>query len=362
MRHKRRKDSCKRLLGRSQSESLWKGLNEVAIMHQLVTNAIPSAREVDPRVPAELDAICRRALAPNVEDRYPTAADMANDIERYLYGIGDRTTPRDIARMLGDAFDADRKELREIIDQQLRALREGTRQVSMPKLPGASTPIGESGSGKVSASMLARPAAAQLDQNAAPSYTTGGTASAASAGAKSRPPQGLMAAGMMIAGALVLLGVVVFVVLQKSPKPAAPVPVVEQSTTTSVSKPDSIEVTVTANPASAQLFLDDAPLGTSPYHAVFPRDGLTHRIRAEQVLYAPRTEIVVFDKPSATIDLTLMKGVTPGMGPFGMPNKLPPTAPPHPTAPPAASTNASPTAPPTHGGKPPRQIDTSFGP
>jgi serine/threonine-protein kinase len=41
---------------------LWKGLNEVSIMHELVMGKIPTAREVDPRVPSELDKICRRAL------------------------------------------------------------------------------------------------------------------------------------------------------------------------------------------------------------------------------------------------------------------------------------------------------------
>jgi serine/threonine-protein kinase len=135
---------------------LWKGLNEVAIMHELVMGKIPSAREADPRVPHELDTICARAMAQRPADRYQTAADFAADIERYLVSIGDRTTSRDIARMLTQAFDADRRELREIIDQQLRLLRQGEKNVAMPKI---SINVGaQSGSGVVPPSMsLARP-------------------------------------------------------------------------------------------------------------------------------------------------------------------------------------------------------------
>src|SRR5512143_2313133 len=118
---------------------LWKGLNEVAIMHELLTGNIPSPRDVDPRVPPELDVICRRALAQRAEDRYATAADFAQDLERFLGSIGDRTTTRDVSRLISEAFESDRREMRAIIDGQLRSLRSDANQVApMPKLGGSS--------------------------------------------------------------------------------------------------------------------------------------------------------------------------------------------------------------------------------
>jgi serine/threonine-protein kinase len=332
---------------------LWKGLNEVAIMHELVMGKIPSAREVDPRVPGELDKICSRALSVRAEDRYATAADFAADLERFLVNIGDRTTTRDIARIVSDAFEADRRELREIIDGQLRLLRQGdtvAADAPMPKLPSAAF-----GAGGVTPSVsLARPSSAQLDLGVAPSYTGGGTASAAtgSAGAKRGP---LVAAGAMIAAAVGLLAVIVFLVLHRDPQPSGPVAITDNAAG-GHPPAESIEITVTTNPP-AKLFLDDAPLGPSPYHATFPRDGLAHRMRAEAMLYGARTEIIVFDKPIAQLDLTLTKGAVLGAAPsVNMPR------PPATHAP--TTTTTAPVTPPlgsVTGHKPPRQIDTSFG-
>jgi serine/threonine protein kinase len=45
---------------------------------------VPRPREVQPDVPAELDAICARAMAFRPEDRYPTAAALAADLRAYL--------------------------------------------------------------------------------------------------------------------------------------------------------------------------------------------------------------------------------------------------------------------------------------
>jgi tetratricopeptide (TPR) repeat protein len=44
----------------------------------------PPAREVKPDAPAALDAVCRRAMAFEPADRYPSALDLAADVERWL--------------------------------------------------------------------------------------------------------------------------------------------------------------------------------------------------------------------------------------------------------------------------------------
>jgi len=44
----------------------------------------PSPRQVRPDVPRALDAICRKAMARKIEDRYATALDLADDLERWL--------------------------------------------------------------------------------------------------------------------------------------------------------------------------------------------------------------------------------------------------------------------------------------
>lgn len=339
---------------------LWKGLNEVAIMHELLTGNIPSPRQVDPRVSPELDAICKRALAAHPDDRYSSAAEFAGALERFLINIGDRTPSRDIARITSEAFESDRRELREIIDGQLRALREGGDALAqMPKLPAA-----VAGGGTPSLS-LARPSAAQLDQGAAPSFTTGGTASAASGSTSKRGP--LAIAAFMIAAAVGLLGIIVFLMLHKDPRAAGgPTPAAAGDHRAAA---ESVDIHITTNPPGAALYLDDAPLGPSPYAGAYPRDGLTHRVRAESMSFAPRTEIIVFDKPVAQLDLTLQKGALYGVSSIGTSLSKPPppvtaTTKPIVTAAPT-NTNTNPftgTTGTSTSHKPPRTIDTSFGP
>ncbi len=45
---------------------------------------VQRAREVNPHVPRPLEAICAKALARDIDDRYQSARDMAEDIEHYL--------------------------------------------------------------------------------------------------------------------------------------------------------------------------------------------------------------------------------------------------------------------------------------
>jgi serine/threonine-protein kinase len=44
----------------------------------------PPARQVNPRVPAALEAVCRKAMAPAVAARYRSAGELAGEVERFL--------------------------------------------------------------------------------------------------------------------------------------------------------------------------------------------------------------------------------------------------------------------------------------
>jgi serine/threonine protein kinase len=56
------------------------------LLTRLARGQIPRPRDVRPDVPAELDAICARAMAFRPEDRYPTAAALADDLRMWLAG------------------------------------------------------------------------------------------------------------------------------------------------------------------------------------------------------------------------------------------------------------------------------------
>jgi eukaryotic-like serine/threonine-protein kinase len=66
-----------------------------AILEGLV--ASPHARCPDADIPPELDAICRRATAPDPADRYASAKELSDAIERYLDGDRDAARRRELA-------------------------------------------------------------------------------------------------------------------------------------------------------------------------------------------------------------------------------------------------------------------------
>ncbi|MDP9455808.1 MAG: Stk1 family PASTA domain-containing Ser/Thr kinase [Actinomycetota bacterium] len=61
--------------------------NPVAVSLKHINELAPSPREANPEVPEALDAITLRLLAKNPEDRYPSAAALANDLERLQSGL-----------------------------------------------------------------------------------------------------------------------------------------------------------------------------------------------------------------------------------------------------------------------------------
>ena len=61
--------------------------NPVAVSMRHVNEPAPSPREANPEVPEALDAITLRLLAKNPGDRYPSAAALANDLERLQSGL-----------------------------------------------------------------------------------------------------------------------------------------------------------------------------------------------------------------------------------------------------------------------------------
>src|SRR4051812_2820802 len=64
--------------GKNDQEKLW----------ALVSADVPRASSVKPWVPPELDEICARAMAWNREDRYASAGDLQQELERYLQITG----------------------------------------------------------------------------------------------------------------------------------------------------------------------------------------------------------------------------------------------------------------------------------
>lgn len=71
---------------------------------ELVRQArVPSIAALNPEVKPELEAIVRKALARDPNDRYQHAADLQDALAQYLFSNGLKVTSRDIAQLVRDA-------------------------------------------------------------------------------------------------------------------------------------------------------------------------------------------------------------------------------------------------------------------
>jgi serine/threonine protein kinase len=98
---------------------LWKGLNEVQILHQLLAGEIPSPRSMRPDISQHLESIIMKALAVDRDRRHASAAQLQQELDELMDAGNERATLREVGRLVSQAFDEERKKLKSIIETQL---------------------------------------------------------------------------------------------------------------------------------------------------------------------------------------------------------------------------------------------------
>jgi serine/threonine protein kinase len=82
----------------------FQGSSTLALLKEIVEKEPIAPRVLAPSIPAELEAICVRAIAKSADDRYQTAAEMSAALERFLHSLGPYPTQRHIAEYLQGLF------------------------------------------------------------------------------------------------------------------------------------------------------------------------------------------------------------------------------------------------------------------
>lgn len=107
-------------------DQLFRGQNEFETMQRITEAPIPNPSACAPGIPAELDAIVHRALARDREQRYQSAAQMLEDLERAVRPA----TTRDVAAYLqtwcGDRLGRRRAALQAILEGRVAPLPAGS--------------------------------------------------------------------------------------------------------------------------------------------------------------------------------------------------------------------------------------------
>ena len=358
---------------------LWPGMSEVEILARALREGPPTLRSVRPDVPADLEAICSRAMAKHPEDRYPTALALLEDLERHLVRRDDVMSMREIGAFAAKMFADERKKMAALIEKAvMRARSNGPRSGVMPtfdnELAGGthSERLGRDDTGHVSSrrvrtSTLPSPGSLRSDRTAPPASVP--------IEEIRRWPSNRTA---VVASAAAALASIVIVLLLRGTS-ATPAPETAVATAALAGRPaalpeiELIDLSIRVSPPSAQITIDGAPVPSNPFHARYSRDRSIHHIAASADGYDSKLEDVSFGG-DVSIDVNLDRHPTPPppqASPPGYRRSPPPPPPPPPhsskKAPPASpeSTNApAPTAsqsdvPPTGGHAPLRPISTS---
>jgi eukaryotic-like serine/threonine-protein kinase len=100
---------------------LFRGDGEAEVLTKILNQPIPSLRSVAPTVPAALDAVCMRALARDRDERYGSAAEFAEALEKAARSLRILASPRDVAACLDTVMGDEIRERRELVRNWIMA-------------------------------------------------------------------------------------------------------------------------------------------------------------------------------------------------------------------------------------------------
>jgi serine/threonine-protein kinase len=281
---------------------MWKGLDDVVILGRLISGDIPvSPRAVDPDVPEALDAMCRKALAADPDERFASAVDLQNELEAFLDARSYHPTSREIGKLVNGMFEAERREIKTIIEGQLSKLKEvsSLEPVVIPdSLPAAGTPSSTEISPGSSA--VIRPSFEGV-ADAVPTV----------------PPERARRAGLLVLVAVAAAALALALYLQRddantptetSSAQAPQASAAQEATRAPSAQNDQarakVRVTLRAVPASARFSIDGGRWLDNPYVGEVSADDATHEIRIDATGHEPKTVNVRFDN-EVLLDVSL---------------------------------------------------------
>jgi serine/threonine protein kinase len=258
---------------------LWEGMADVQVIQTVVNGGVPAPSTMTEGVPASLDAICKRALSHDVDERYESAAAMQQDLEMAIDELGARMSTRQVGKAIAESFSELRASIKAVIEMQLRDEKAAPINLLVSEADG----------------VLAEEAALSGDLWGLPSAVSVSRTSAAVVTSRRR---GRVSVAV---GALVLASATGAVLSfrhfnhagareaehsddNSQVTSAAAVPPIESAPSVlipSSDQPRTVHLQVSAQPPNAKLFLDDALLASDPFSGEVRADERMHTVRAE---------------------------------------------------------------------------------
>ena len=235
---------------------LWKGLSTSEIAAALAERRIPRLADAVQHAPHGLDAICARAMAPSPDERFSTAAELGQAIERVLERFGRPIDSRRIGAIVHGLFAEERARVRRVIEEQLGHVRLDS---IVGPLPTSLPVLGEPSSAADTPSRSRRPSLEPTLREAPDTAL-----SFAEDRRRRHALVGACVAGACVAGA-VLFGVAATFALASTPPDARPAAATARPTATSDLPANETQPVVAAEPPVA------ATRDTGPTHPAASR-------------------------------------------------------------------------------------------
>lgn len=333
---------------------IWEKATDMEVLHRLALGDMPNLHDIRPDAPDAIVAIINKAFHPDPEGRYDTAAQMREDILKYLDSANIRVTNEMVADYVCTVFADKRAEIKKVIERQLRKLttKQPTEEeaaglldlsapldslsdpADLPRLGGSgvknlggsnrseSNPSNGSNSAPSGGKSTSAPVAQGDNINFSPAsdgsprrrggwYVVGAIAIAASLGAfvflRSRNPIQQPITQPPKPSAVVTVATSAPpppVVSTPSAEPSAPQPVASEAASADSAplpvptQPTTIELKVNVIPSTATVYLDGAKLPSNPFTGKFPVDKIGHRLEASAPDHRPLAQFVLFEKDS----------------------------------------------------------------
>ena len=311
--------------GQNDQEKLW----------ALVAADLPRASTIKPTVPPELDEICARAMAWNRDGRYTSAADLQNDLERYLATSGTNVTAREVGVCVAEMFREDRATTNALIESFVANARNHELASSMlPVMDVTSRSMGGGTPSRIFANSVS--GSQSLEQ---PSTPKSEIAAAAPSTTHTVVPAPRARTPWIIAGALATLLVAgaSYVALTRGDKPAdkladarperadakpepatkpiAPEPAQPKAAAAAAAPiaagsaapphaPRYVNVEIRVSPPDARLAIDDTDVPGNPFAGDLPSDNVVHHVRASAPGYVTKSLPIELDA-NVSLDLIL---------------------------------------------------------
>jgi serine/threonine-protein kinase len=107
------------------NKRLWEGLSEAKVFERLLDEEpLPRARTVDPEIPEELDELCAKAMEKDKENRFASASDLLDALEKACAKYDLRASKREIGQFVIGLFEAEREKVRTLVSNAVAKSKE----------------------------------------------------------------------------------------------------------------------------------------------------------------------------------------------------------------------------------------------